>query len=99
MKVQVRHVHARIHRTTLGRLRRQFVDIGDVESVTRRSTDDGSYRLSLVREGISAALIHRFERKGCDVVLCAYLRWLRQRNSLARAVSHEKSWTTEKQEP
>src|SRR5579864_993489 len=64
MKMQVRHVHAGIHRTGLRGLRRQVVDVCDFESVTRGSADNRSHCLALVSEGIPAVFIHRIEREG-----------------------------------
>src|ERR1700693_2114031 len=64
MKMQVRHVHAGIHRTGLRGLRGQVVDVCDLESVTRGSADNRSHCLALVSEGIPAVFIHCSEREG-----------------------------------
>src|SRR6266849_9023650 len=41
MKMQVRHVHTRIHRTSLEGLGRKIIDIGDPDNVARGSPDHG----------------------------------------------------------
>src|ERR1700693_488423 len=64
MKMQVRHVHAGLHRTGLRGLRRQVIDVCDLESVTRGSADNRSHCLALVSEGIPAVFIHCSEREG-----------------------------------
>src|SRR3989441_508300 len=85
VKMQVRHVHAGIHRTSLRRLGRKVVDVGDFENVARRSTDHRSYVPTVKSEGIQAILLHCMKRKGYNMILRAHLRWFRQRNSLGPA--------------
>src|SRR5580700_634031 len=99
MKMQVRHVHAGIHRTGLRGLRRQAVKVGDSESVTRGSADDRGHRVSLVSEGIPAVFIDCIKGEGYNVIACLYLRWLRHRNSLGREASCEKDRYGEEQVP
>src|SRR6266404_6100472 len=77
MKVQVRHVHARIHRTGLSRPERKIVDVRDSQSVTGRSADDWRHRLSVESEGIPAVFVDGIEPKGYNMILSPHLRWLR----------------------
>src|ERR1700674_1377817 len=99
MKMQVRHVHAGIHRTGLRGLRRQVVDVRDSESVPRGSADDRRHRLSLESEGIQAIFIHRVKRERYKMILRPHLRRLRHRNSLREAISCKKYLRTEEHEP
>src|SRR5437870_6219254 len=85
VKMQVRHVHAWIHRTSLRRLDRKVVDVGDFENVTRGSTDHRGHICTVKSEGIPAILVHSMKRKGNNVILRSHLRWFRQRNSLGPA--------------
>ena len=90
VKMQVRHVHAGIHRASLRRLGRKVVDVGDFENVARRSTDHRSHTRAVEGEGIAAILVHCMQRKRYNVVLRSHLRWFRQRNSLRPAHGCEK---------
>src|SRR5436309_16100000 len=51
VKMQVRHVHAGIHRASLRRLGRKVVDVGDFESVARGSTDHRGHICTVKSEG------------------------------------------------
>src|SRR5207245_1365605 len=82
VKMQVRHVHAWIHRTSLRRLDRKIVDVGDFENVTRGSTDHRGHICTVKSEGIPAILVHSMKRKGNNVILRAHMRWFRPRNSM-----------------
>src|SRR5260370_32404415 len=68
MKVQVRHVHARIHRTGLSRTGRKIVDVRDSQSVTGRSADDRRQGLSLESEGIPAVFVDGIKPKGYNII-------------------------------
>src|SRR6266478_8492447 len=72
VKMQVRHIHAGIHRTSLPGLGRKIVDVGNSENVTRGSTNDGSHRPTVECEGIPAIFIHCVKRKGYNVILRSY---------------------------
>ena len=78
MKMQVRHVHARIDRTRLRGIGGKIVDVGDFENVTWRCTNHGGDRVPFERKGIPAIFIHRMQRKRCDVIPGSHLRSLRQ---------------------
>src|SRR4030081_1202129 len=52
MKMQIRHVHAGIHRTSLRGLGRKIVDVRNSENVTGESTDHRSYLPPIESEGI-----------------------------------------------
>src|ERR1700732_4670495 len=80
--MQVRHVHAGIHRARLGRLGRKIIDIRDFENVTWRRADDRRDRLAVESKSIPAVFIHRMKRNGYHMLLRVYLRRLRQRNAL-----------------
>jgi hypothetical protein len=92
MKMQIRHVHARIYRTSLRRLGRKIVDVGDFENVTRGGTDHRSYFLVLECESVAAMFIDRVQRKGYNATLSSHLRRLRQRESLRRPESCTKQY-------
>jgi len=98
MKMQVRHIHAGIHRTRLRGLGRKIVDVRDSENVAWGSTDHWSHGRTIESEGISPILIHRVQRKGYNVILRSNLRRLRQRNGLGAAQSCEKYLRTNDQE-
>src|SRR5580692_3739568 len=90
MKVQVRHVHAGIYRTSLRGLGGKIVDVSDAENITRGSTDHWSNRVTVESECIPAIFIHCMQRKRYHMILRLHLRRLRQRNSLGAAQSCEK---------
>src|SRR5437868_8940795 len=54
VKMQVRHVHAGIHRASFRRLGRKVVDVSDFENVPRGSTNYRSYVPTVKSEGIPA---------------------------------------------
>src|SRR6266404_8977370 len=73
MEVQVRHVHAGIHRTALAGLGGKIVDVGDFENVARSGTDDWRDRLAVKGEGIQAVFVHGMKRDGHGVILRSHL--------------------------
>src|SRR5258708_11627489 len=85
MKMQVRHVHAGIPRTSLRRPRGKIVDICDFEYITWGSPDHRRHVATVESEGIPAILIYRMQRKGYNVILSSHLRRVLQRNSLGPA--------------
>jgi hypothetical protein len=85
VKMQVRRIHARIHRTRLVGLRRKIVDVGDFENVTGGSADHRSYRITVESEGIPAIFVHCVERDRHNVILCSHLRGLWQGDRLGAA--------------
>src|SRR5437667_414929 len=95
MKMQVRHVHAGIHRASFRRLGRKVVDVSDFENVPRGSTNYRSYVPTVKSEGIPAILVHCMQREYYNVILRSHLRWFRQRNSLGATQSCEKYLRTE----
>ena len=82
MKVQVRHVHAGIHRTGLAGFGGKVVGVSDFESVPRTGSDYRSIRPAVESENVPAIFIHGTKRQGNDVILRAHLRRLRQHYSL-----------------
>src|SRR4029077_11925347 len=90
MKMQVRHVHAGIHRTGLRGLGRKVIDVGDPENVARGSTNHGSHLPAVEGEGIPAIFIYCMQREGHNAILGAHLRKLWQGNTLGPAQSRKK---------
>jgi hypothetical protein len=82
MKMQVRHVHAGIHRASLRGLGRKIIAVRDFEDVTRGSADQGSYLPAVESERIPAIFIDCMQRKRYDVILRSNLWRLWQRNGL-----------------
>jgi hypothetical protein len=77
MKMQVRHVHARTHRTSLPGLRRKIVDVRDFENVTRGNTDHRSHAFTIESEGIPVIFVHRMQGERYDVILRLHPRRIR----------------------
>jgi hypothetical protein len=77
MKMQVRHVHARIHRTSLAGLERKIINVGDFENVPRGSTDHGGDARTVESESIAPIFVHSMQRQGYDVPVRSHLRRLR----------------------
>src|ERR1700680_4526285 len=94
MKMQVRHVHARVHRTSLAGLGRKVVDVGDSKNVARGSPDHRGDVRTIESEGIPAIFIHCMQRERYRMILCSHLRRIRQRSSLRAAQSWEKHLRT-----
>src|SRR5437588_10478566 len=78
MKMQVRHIHAGTQSTSFAGIRGKIVDVGDLENVTRESTDQRSYRLTIESKGIAAVFMHYMERKGYNMILRFHPRRLWQ---------------------
>src|SRR5258707_3935545 len=97
MKMQVRHVHARIDRTRLPGLGGKIVAVRDFENVTRGCADHGSYLLTVESECIPAVFVHCMQRKGYNMILRLHLRMLRQQDSVREAQSCEKYQRTDKE--
>src|SRR5437016_14026099 len=68
VKMQVRHVHAGIHRASFRRLGRKVVDVSDFENVPRGSTNYRSYVPTVKSEGIPAILVHCMQREYYNVI-------------------------------
>jgi hypothetical protein len=85
MKMQIRHIHTGNHRTSLRGLDGKIVDIGDFEDVTRGSANHRSYRVTVESEGIPAIFVLCLQCKGNNVILCSYLRGLREETRLGAA--------------
>src|SRR5271167_1138490 len=99
MKMQVRHVHARIHRTSLAGLGRKIIDVGDLENIPRGSTDHGGDARTVESEGIPAIFVHRMQRQRYNVPVRPYLRRFRQHGSLGPSQSlNQYLCTDEKQD-
>ncbi|SRR5258706_10481814 len=90
MKVQVRHVPARIHGTSLAGFGRKIVDVVDFERVPRGGSDHGSIRAAVENESVPPIFILGAKRKGNDVILGAHLRWFRQHDRLSVASRSKK---------
>src|SRR5580692_11880161 len=95
VKMQVRHVHAGIHRARLGRLGRKFIDVCDFENVTWRRADDRRDGLAVESKSILPVFIDRVKRDGYHMILRANLWRLRQRNALRAGERRERNYAKE----
>src|SRR5713226_1437951 len=77
MKVQVRHVHARVHRTSLAGLGRKIVDVGDSENVTRGNPDHRGDVRTVESEGIPVIFVNCMQCERYNMILRSHLRRLR----------------------
>src|SRR5882672_1245883 len=82
MKMQVRHIHARTHRTSLGGFCWEIVDISDFQNVARGSSDHGGDDRAVEGESVPAIFVHCMQRERYDVMSCSQFWRLRQRRSL-----------------
>src|ERR1700720_2070657 len=82
MKMQVRHVHARIHRTSFAGLGREIVDVGGSKNVAGGSPDHRGDVRTFEGEGIPAIFIHCMQCERYNMILRSHLRRLRHWNSL-----------------
>src|SRR5271167_2393651 len=95
MKMQVRHVHTRIHRTSLAGRGRKLIDVGDFENVPRGSTNHGGDARTVESEGIPAIFVHCTQGERYFVLARSHLRRLRQRGCLGASQSRKKYLRTD----
>jgi len=71
--MQIRHVHARVHRTLFLGLHRQVVDVRDSDSVPGGRADDRSHRHPFESDGVATIFIHGIKREGYNMIVCPRL--------------------------
>src|ERR1700722_7475812 len=87
VKMQVRHVHARVDRTGLRGLGGKIVAVRDFEDVPWGRTDHRCHILTVESESVPAVVIHCAQREGYNMVLRLHLRRLCQRHRLGAQVT------------
>src|SRR6478752_5975062 len=80
VKMQIRHIHARVDQTLFVQWAREIIDVGDFQLISRCKSQGRSVWLSVkVKRVLSVGRCGSAESERKDMVLRAKFRWIRER--------------------